>query len=479
MAISCFISGVEYDLTDTYSIREQAGQTSSSQIDVTPIGSASPPVSWQRVELKEDSVTFFAGYIQSVDTPVFVSKYNRLVYPCNVLSGECIFNNRLVSEALTEKFTHEIVEYLFDTYLLEEGLTKGSIATFTRYYEKYTASRLTLSEVLKELGDAVGAIARVSSDKVFSFETKDTFSVVAVPDTIANIKKSETGQNLRTVQYVAGASAETSAQTRSTIWVTGQEEQLLPYQISDLTGATINGNPVGIGLKGVDEADTARTFLWRYGENVIAVNTNAVTQPVAGDLVAFAYYGFYSIEIAEENESLKTEIATLSGLSGKIEAIEIDQSITNYADGKNKAFDLLGQNETREETITCTCEDLTASTVLNMWQLSFPDIFISGDYVIVERTITNRYDRKHVSVKLKNKNFYSRFGTVLFKNDKKINDIAVRTDDVIIKRSIVPEEIATTDTYTIKGYSIAVYCTDGTEIFDTMIYGAEPYPAGG
>ena len=35
--------------------------------------------------------------------------------------------------------------------------------------------------------------------------------------------------------------------------------------------------------------------------------------PAEGDLVAFQYMGFYSVEIAEENESLKNEIAALSG----------------------------------------------------------------------------------------------------------------------------------------------------------------------
>ena len=107
--------------------------------------------------------------------------------------------------------------------------------------------------------------------------------------------------------------------------------------------------------------------------------------------------------------------------------------------------------------------------------MDFPEIFISGDYVVVERSITVKYDKKHISVKLKNKGFYSRYGTVLNKNDKKINDLSIRVDDVIIKRSSVHEKITFTDAYKVVGYGNAVYCTDGSSLFDTMIYGAEPY----
>ena len=197
MAIKLYISGVEYNFTDSFLIREQSGASASSQIDVSPIGDALPPVSWQSVVMEEDGAPFFYGIIQSVDTPEFISKYNWFIYPITVLSGESIFNNRLVSESFNGKYTHEIIDYLFDNYLAEENLTKGTISQFQRYYEKYTASRLTLADVLTELGDAVGAVARVSEGKVFSFTSREEFPLVDTPDTVARIKKSETGQTDR------------------------------------------------------------------------------------------------------------------------------------------------------------------------------------------------------------------------------------------------------------------------------------------
>jgi hypothetical protein len=475
LGFKLYISGVEYRFTTEFNIKEQAGASSSSSIDVSPIGDALPPVSWQSVVLKEDDVPFFFGIIQSVDTPTFVSKYSTLVYPITVLSGESIFNNRLVSESLQNKYTHQIIEYLFDNYLAEEGLTKGTITQFTRLYTNYTANRLSLGTVLSELGDAVGAVARISADKVFSFVSIGSFNVVEIPATIENIKKSETGQALRTVQFVSGASAETTAQSRSMYWVADQVDAIMPYQISTLTGATINGVVAGIGVKGVDEEDATRTFLWKYGENQIVVNANATVKPATGDLVAFSYVGFYEIEVAEENETLKNEIAALSGLSGKVEAVNVDTSITNYTDGKNTAYDLLSQNDDREETITCRCEDVVATALLNQWYFNKPEIGIVGNYVVVERTITNRYDKKNVAVKLKNKGFYSRYGTVLNKNDKQVNNLSIRPDVVIIKRSSVSEKVAMVDEISTRGCGNAVYCTDGAAYFDTMINGLTPF----
>ena len=170
---------------------------------------------------------------------------------------ESIFNNRLVSESFNGKYTHE--EYIFDNYLAEEISRRDNLAVST-VLRKIHRIRLTLADVLTELGDAVGAVARVSEGKVFSFTSREEFPLVDTPDTVARIKKSETGQTLRTVQYVSGANTETSLQEKSTYWVAEQTEQLVPYQVSELKACTINAVEVGFGLKGVDEATRQKRF---------------------------------------------------------------------------------------------------------------------------------------------------------------------------------------------------------------------------
>jgi hypothetical protein len=467
MAISCLISGVEYRITNKYSIREQAGQTSSSSIDVLA-GNKPVPVSHQKVQLFEDAVLFFAGFIISVDSPVYSSVYKDNIYNLQVVNMEAILSRRLVSGAWKNKLTHEIVRSIYDEYLQEEGLTLGTIAEFDRLYLSYVVPRLKASDVMQELGDEIGAIANVSASGVFSFVSRGDFPVVAVPDQITNIKQSENGQTLRSVQILSGAKAETSTLTRGFVWIADQADAVLGYQVAEEPAATINGTPATFGLIGVNEQDTDKTFLWRYGNNVVIVNANATTKPVAGDIVVFVFKGFYSIEVLVENETLKNEIAMMSGTSGKIESVVVDTSVTRQEDGEETANGLLREYGGREETITLDCHDVIASKTLNQWYLNYPELNIVGDYVIVERTITDLYDKKKVSLKLKNKGFYSRYGQVYNKNNRQINNLSVRSDDLVIKQSSFTEQTTTTDTWIIQPATLQYYPGDGTDLCDPV-----------
>ena len=165
-----FISGVEFRMTNQYQIKEQVGQTATAT--VTALQEDNPlPVTQQRAEVREaDGVTkIYTGIIQTIDPPAWSSGFETYLLTMSLKTLEIVFDRRIVNEAIEALNTSEIVDYLFDEYLLEESLTKGTIGTFTRYYEKYVSSGLKLRKVLDELGDAVGAAARVSPAGVFSF----------------------------------------------------------------------------------------------------------------------------------------------------------------------------------------------------------------------------------------------------------------------------------------------------------------------
>jgi len=435
LELKLYIAGTEYNLTNKYTMREQVGQTSSSNFDIRLEGKEIPKTH-SKVEFKKDGTTIFAGFISAVDTPTYSTTYETQIVPLQVLDLETIFNRRIVSEAYTDKWTHEIVNSLFDNYLAEENLVKG---------KKLIIPSMRMSDVLQELADENGAVARISPAGVFSFTTKSGFNHVAVPELITGIKLSEAGSDLKTIQRVSGAKAETSSQSLALAWATDQINILLGYQLASEPSATINSISVDIGLIGADEENPSKTFLWKYGNNAIVLNENATVKPTAGDTVAVSFIGFYNIEIVQENEGLKQEIADISGTSGKIESILVDTSITDPQDGENKAQDLLSEKSTREQTLTLTCHDADNSALLSVWTLNYPSLGIQGDFVIVERTITDFYDKFKINVKLKNRGFYSRYGTILNKNDKQINNLSVRTDDVIFKQSSTEETVTWTE----------------------------------
>jgi hypothetical protein len=474
--LKIYLNGVEFRTTDKYSIREQVGQPATSTFDIKLDGRPLP-LSHTKVVIEEDGVPFFTGFINSIDTPVYSSKYETDICPIQVLSQETIFTRRLVSGAWREKFTHEIIQELFDEYLLEENLTLGTIEEFERLYQNYVVPNLRLSDVLQELGDDVGAVADISPSGVFSFVSKNNFPQVVPPTKITGLKMAEKGQDLKTVQKVAGAKSETSIQTKVVTWVLDQTNILVGYQLADEPAITINSVPVEAGILGLDEENTDKSFLYAIGNNTIVINGNATVKPVAGDVVSVIFKGFFDIEVVSENEELKNQIAMISGTSGKIESIVVDTSITDPQDGENVANNLLQEKGIREQTLTLTCEEIGKTALLSTWELHYPELNISGTFVIVERTITDFYDKYRIALKLKNRGYYSRYGTVYNKTTKEINNLSIRQDELVLKSSNIEEVVTWEEEWEINPSLMAFTCGT-TDIFSPAFF-AGLTPAGG
>lgn len=469
MALSCFINDVEYKMSRRFDIREQVGQPSFTSIEVK-LESNPLPVTHTLVELKENGSPFYCGLINNVDTPIYSTTFETDIVPLQLISFDTIFTRRLVSGVFTNKNTHEIVTEIFNEYLVEEGLTLGTIEVFDRLYENYVVPNLRMSDVFQELGDDVGAVAKISVDKVFSFVSKNNFPTITPPTKISRLRLSESGQDLKTIQRISGAKAETSLQTKVVTWVSGQTNILLGYQLSQEPSITIDAVPVEVGQLGIDDNNVDKTFLWAAGNNTVVLNDNATVKPDPGDIVSTIFRGFYNIDIISENEDLKTEIAGISGTSGKIESILIDTSITSETDGESLGDNLLAEKGQREKTVTLMCKDITSSSLLNSWPLNYPDLNIQDTFIVVERTIRDFVDDEYmINVKLKNRGFYSRYGTSFNKNTKEINNLSVRTDDLILKTSNIIETIQIVDE--VQADQLFMEFTPGTtDIFSPLFF---------
>lgn len=468
MDLNVFIAGTQYRATSRYSIREQVGQPASSSLEIK-LDDSPFPKTHSKVEIKEDGVNIFVGFIHEIETPVYSSAFETDIVPIQVVSQETIFTRRLVNDVWKDKLTHEIVQDLFDNYIAEEGYTLGTIEEFERLYNLYTVPNLPLSDVLTELGDELGAVAQLTPQGVFNFVSRNSFNEMDAPTHITGLKLSEHGQDLKTIQKVSGAKAETSPQTRSFTWITAQTSLNLGYQLAEEPQVSINASPVGVGIQGVDDDNTTKTFLWKYANNSLALNVNATTKPTAGDIVSVLFKGFYNIEVITENEQLKEEIALISGTSGKIESVVVDTSITTPQDGENVANNLLLEKSQREQSVTLITHDIVNSQLLNAWVINKPGLNINGSFVIVERTITDFYDQYKINLKLKNRGFYSRYGTVFNKNKKEINNLTVRKDDLVLKSASAGETVGWTET--IQADQLFMQFTAGTtDIFSPLFF---------
>lgn len=454
MDFKAVISGTQYKMANTYQITEQAGSVSQSTVDILVEVGQSIPTTLQDVTiLDENDDPFFWGIIQNVTSPTFSSTYEVKRYRLDIASGEVIFNNRLVSEALDGKYTHQIVQVLFDNYIADEGITLGFISTSTQYYKNYNCQWSKLSDILEELSEDIDATYYIGANKQFFFVTRENFTPSLTPN-LSNVSYEENIGDLRTVQIIAGATEETSEQSEVTTWPANQSTWLLGYQVSEIQSITINGATATFGVRGIDDDNTNTTFLYEFGSQTITVNSNATTKPVAGNLVAIIYKGYYNIVVTNINDQLLSQISSLNGTSGKIENVVDDETITTFTDADTKATSLLNQYNERERELSCICQDLEKSKLFNIWSLDLQNINISGDYVVCERSISDFGDKVLINVKLKSKNFYSKYGTVLKRETKQVGK-----DVKVYKQSAISDTINITESYQFNSAGIIIYPT--------------------
>src|SRR5574344_1742300 len=465
MSLSVLINGTAYTAESHYSIKQQAGAISTSDIDVLVPSTASVPVARSAVQILNDGTPFFYGYITSVETPEFCTGKESQRYRLELSSAESVLNNRLVSEALVNTTTTDIVQTLFDNYISEEGFTLGEISYITRSWDTWNKAYYNLYSALQDLADDCGALFYISPDKKFYFQQKSDLTQIDIPEHVTSLKRTETADSMITQQTIAGATEETDTQTEQFLWSVETEAYqsscVLAYPVASITAVYIgellstgmSWTQVGVGVKGTDDDDTTKTFLYTTGSTTLAVNGNAVTKPTSSlPYVKVVYTGTYDIIVTDTNDTLKTQIASLNGTSGKIEAYKSDSTIETFQDADTAASNLLNENDEWTEEISAKCHSIDDTALYMAWNIQNADARIAGVYVIVERTIEDfGPDAFFITVKLKNRSLYSRYGTCLKDTTK------VKNSDVLVyKTSIFSEKLSLAESWSIakdrKGY---------------------------
>ena len=282
MAIDIKISGVTVKALDDYLITESIGQISSTSLTIHVTSGVPQPK--QKVEFYISGTKYFTGLIDDVSSPTWNSKNTIADYDLSVTSLETILNNRRVTGTWTSALAHEIVADIITGYLLDEGLTAGSISVTDKEYENFNCEGTRLSEVLDGLSEDTGASYYIDAGLAFNFVLPADYPSVSVPSDINSISETIESYDLVTVQTVIGAQKETEEHPESILSWTGDSWKL-NYQVTTITGMTINGAEALTGVKNI-ETDPSITFWYEVGSDVITINPDATVQPDEGDLVA-------------------------------------------------------------------------------------------------------------------------------------------------------------------------------------------------
>ena len=466
--LTAYINGIAYQAQRDFYITEQSGNKTVSRIAVL-VESQPTPLAGDIIELRDGATRLFWGVCGIPKSPKYQTGKEARIYTIECYNANAILANRIINVAYQEKTVTQIVNDIFDKYIAEEGISLGTISTVDISLEVYTAKDYNLQDALNELADLCSAVWHVSPDKTFSFIADQTFP--AFPQEInadfligTDLQETTKDYKTRTVQYVSGATENTTTQTEQYTYDGSQGEFTTVFPVAKKPVIQINGVDVPtnqIGVTGLNNDDANMIFLFSFNSQTISYRdtTGALT---AGDVVTFIYTGIFPIRVCVFNDERIAQIAELTGTSGKREFTAIASNLRSTADATQYANNLLAQFETYTGEVSLwllssqlyelgmTLDD---TALLTTFTFNLPALGIVGDYVVVERKLEPYYakldnfeQKLKVSLRMADRNYLRSYGEILSDMRKDINQLSIREDDIVIQVSAPRETIAYAET---------------------------------
>lgn len=495
MDIKAYINGVEYKALRDFTISEQAGNKTSSEISVL-VEDQPVPLAGDIIELVDGGEVLFWGMCGIPKSPRYKTGLEPRLYKITCGNSNSILSHRIINVAYQDHTISEIVQALFDDYIAAEGITVGEISNIDVSLDVYTAKDYNLQNALNELADLVSATWRVDSDKTFHFVVSSDFPQfpVAISDSwswIGELQQTTKDYDVRTVQYISGAKDKTTPQTESFTYDGDSAAFEVSFGLSSRPAIYINGtavDPALIGVNGLDDPEDC-WFMFSYESRTITYS-NSSGALAAGDTVTIVYTGLFPIRIRLINESAVARLASATGLSGLRENVKIASNITTQADAIQLAQSLLSQFETCESMIKfwMTSQqlyalglDLSSTKVLTRIQINLPRLGIEGEYIITERKLTplladpsTAKEGMKISLTLRDKNYLRSYGEILSSLRKDLVALTVREDDIVTIVSGFTERCQLSEAI-ITAFAMPFFPSQTASIFAPVDFG-ETYP---
>ena len=504
MALYAYINGTQYQALWDFEISEQSGNKTSTSISVL-VEDQPIPVSGDIIQLVDVTDTgqtvLFWGVCGIPKSPEYQTGLEAQVYDITCGNANTILSYRIANVAYQGYTITQIVQALFNSYIVSEGITLGQISEMDLTLDVYTAKDMNLQDCLNELADYVGAVWEIRPDRSFYFLAEQDFP--QFPQTMdmgfffgGGLQSTTKDYKLRTVQYISGATDYTSTQTETYTYDGEQQAFSLVFPVASQPVITVNGEtvpPDRIGVSGLSSSDPNIVFTFSFNSQVVSYNTgsNYLKQ---GDIVVFSYTGIFPIRVVVQNDSKIAQIAALTGTSGRREMVQLANNVTTQADAITLANSLLQQFEsyTGEVKFFIFSDQLAALgmtlkdvDLLTQMTFNLPSLGIVGSYVIVERTLTPAYanmtdaeNKLQVDLRLVNRDYVKSYGETISDLRRDINQLAIRADDIVVNVQSVRETEALGE-QTVYSFGNVLYAeTDfqNGSLFAPCDFGLPAYP---
>jgi len=430
------------------------------RIELTGDGSSTPHV-LPVLSITQDEDILFYGIVGIPKSPKWQTIYTVQDYNLTLQSPNALLNRTVAVESYQNISLKDLVTDLFNSYISREGVTLGNISEFDIIYDVYTIKYKYLSDVLDEIAESVGGIWHIDNQLKFYFIKRVDMDVVDAPTHIKSISKKTSAIDNRNVQYIVGVKDKTDEQTE-TLTYNEDVPIVVNFNIYNQPTITINGTPASVGIKGSDDDDDTKTFLFTSGSSNISVNSNATIKPVNDDVLTIIYIGEYQLVVEKDNQNYIELLKSRTNTSGRVEKVSTDVEFDSINDADLYANGLLDNNGDIDEEISVSVDSLDNTELLKVWNFNLPTFNIVGEYVIVAREFGNfGICKKDVNLTLKNKNYWMKNGGIFNKYDKNIRRLSVGESDIVLKSSNINDIIKKTDEFRL---SNLVYGDDGSHL---------------
>lgn len=454
--LKAYINGIEYAVTRDFVINEQLGNKGTTQIKVK-VDEQPIPAAGDVITLESDGRVLFWGTCGIPRSPTYSGGREWRIYDIVCGDANSILSYRIINEAYQEYTISDIVGDLYNKYIAEEGVALEQISIIPFALKAYVAPDFNLQDALNELAEQVNAIWTIDNNRRFSFLVYDDFPVfpfVLTEDFFlgGSLQHTTKDYKMRTVQYISGATDTTSEQVESFVYDGETNKFTLSFGVSQRPSIAINGTPVSpssIGVAGINDNDEGITFVFRYNSPTISYKTTSHALNV-GDTVTVTYIGIYPVRVVMTNSAKIAEVAAKTGTSGKRELVTIAKNLRSSDDARELAASLLERfaEATGEVNFWLLSSELYGLglelddiKLLTKMRFDMPYYGITGDYVIVERTITptivdSKAPFEHnlrISLRLVNRDYLKSYGEILADLRKNVKSLAIRDDDIVVK----------------------------------------------
>lgn len=274
----------------------------------------------------------FAGFVESSDEARPVPSVST--WKVDAVGERWLAEKRVAAEVYEETTVGAIVRDLVDTYLSEEGVSKGTIVDGPSVARAVISYR-PIAEALDELAELADVIWRIR-DRTLDFQPRgaETSPWTVTADDVDgdSVDLRREAPQYRNRQWIRGGLDITDEQVET---FTGDGERrnfLLSFPVARKPTVEVNGSAKAVAIKGLSDGE----WYWNKGDNTVSQD-KSLAELTSSDTLTVTYKGqFPLVVIAEDTDEIESR-KQVEGGSGQHEWVDEDASLDSRGAALTKA----------------------------------------------------------------------------------------------------------------------------------------------